>query len=55
MFSASAPTITSIRIDRREHPRRPSRASASTAASIRVDRREHLRRPPRTISIRLQK
>ncbi|WP_278812231.1 hypothetical protein [Leyella stercorea] len=40
MFSASAPTVTSIRVDRYEHLRRPLRASASTIASICVDRCE---------------
>ncbi|WP_278690413.1 hypothetical protein [Leyella stercorea] len=44
---ASASTVTSIRIGRYEHPRRPLRASASTVTSIRVDRYEHPRRPLR--------
>ncbi|WP_417097943.1 hypothetical protein [Leyella stercorea] len=37
---ASASTVTSICVDRREHLRRPLRASASTIASICVDRCE---------------
>ncbi|WP_417471403.1 hypothetical protein [Leyella stercorea] len=40
MFSASAPTVTSIRIDRYGHPRRPLRVSAPTVTGICVDRRE---------------
>ncbi|WP_288179626.1 hypothetical protein [Leyella stercorea] len=44
---ASASTITSIRVGRYEHPRRPIRASASTVTSIRTDRYEHPHRPIR--------
>ncbi|WP_302949517.1 hypothetical protein [Leyella stercorea] len=44
---ASASAVTSIRIDRYEHPHRPLRASASTVTSICVDRYEHPRRPLR--------
>ena len=44
---ASAPTVTSIRVDRYEHPRRPIRASASTDTSVCVDRYEHPHRPLR--------
>ncbi|WP_278518290.1 hypothetical protein [Leyella stercorea] len=40
MLSASAPTVTGIRVDRYGHPRRPLRASASTVTGICVDRRE---------------
>lgn len=48
---ASASVVTSIRIDRYEHPHRPIRASASTDTSIRIDRYECLRRSMRMIKI----
>ena len=48
---ASASTVTSIRVDRYEHPRRPIRASAPTDTSIRTDRYECLRRSMRMIKI----
>ncbi|WP_278872396.1 hypothetical protein [Leyella stercorea] len=35
---SSASVVTSIRVGRYEHPRRPIRASASTVTSIRVGR-----------------
>ncbi|WP_440314119.1 hypothetical protein [Leyella stercorea] len=40
MFSASAPTVASICVDRYEHLRRPLRVSAPTVTGICVDRRE---------------
>lgn len=48
---AFAPTVTSIRVNRYEHPHRPIRASASTDTSIRTDRYECLRRSMRMIKI----
>ncbi len=48
---ASASVVTSIRVDRYEHTRRPIRVSASTDTSIRIDRYEYLRRSMRMIKI----